>query len=82
MPFDKTRGWLALLVKKSDVGFYRQSDGFYPQSMGNNALDAFNHACVHRRAIQTFANNVVGLFIGMRDPARYLARMLFGAPHE
>ena len=37
--------------------------------------DAFDHAGKHGRAVQPAANDVVGLLVGVRDPARQLARV-------
>ncbi len=42
----------------------------------------FDHSGVHRRTIQAATDDVVGLAIGMRDPARQLLRVLFGTPQE
>src|SRR3569833_210570 len=37
---------------------------------------SFDHARVHRRAIQSTADDVVRTLVGMRHPARHLPRML------
>ena len=44
--------------------------------------DPFDHAGVHRAAIEVIADHVMGFFVGMRDIARYLLRMLCRIAHE
>ncbi|CCJ83103.1 hypothetical protein BN134_3876 [Cronobacter dublinensis 1210] len=44
--------------------------------------DPLDNACVHRAAIEVIADHVMGFFVGVRDVARHLARMLTRRPHE
>ncbi|MDR9356858.1 hypothetical protein FEO99_05758 [Burkholderia multivorans] len=43
---------------------------------------AFDHARVHRRTVETAANDVVRALVRVRDPARQLLRMLLGTAEE
>src|SRR5690606_7541410 len=40
------------------------------------------HASVHWAAVKVIADHVMGFFVGMRDVARYLLRMLSRIAHE
>ena len=44
--------------------------------------DAFDDAGVHGRPVESAADDIVGAFVGVSDPARHLARMLFGAAEK
>src|SRR6056297_1578035 len=44
--------------------------------------NAFNYTGKHRRPVKALANNVVGAFVGVCDPAATLFRVLPGASHE
>ena len=44
--------------------------------------DPFDHTGVHWAAIEVIADHVMGFFIGVRDVARHLLRMLSRIAHE
>ena len=44
--------------------------------------DPFDHTGIHRAAIEVIADHFMGFFIGVRDMARHLFRMLIRTAHE
>ena len=56
--------------------FVRETRYFVFNRRTITRADAFDHAGKKRRTIKARADNVVGTFIGMRNPARQLLRML------
>ena len=44
--------------------------------------DTFNHPGVHGAAIEVAADHLMGFLVGVRDIARYLARMLIRGSHK